>query len=307
MRWLLVVFIVLESTIAHASRVGVVITGDAAIQTRLTRSAKRYLEAHGHTVALGALEPASISTLLDCLSIDDTACARGVIDKRANADAILVVRTELATTATREVTLGAYWLAKGHSGVAMRRVCEKCSDEALDSTFDAILADLVKSSARGRLVLRSKPPGLLAVLDNQPIGSTPLERDVPVGQHQLALVQNGKTVAQRYIAVEADGRVELDVPIGRGEASHHSRTLPALVLGVGIAGVIGGGVLYATSEKATGEHPTYRDTKALGIGVAAGAAVLVGVGVFLLLRGGDSGPTIDVAAGHATAGWIGRF
>ena len=309
MRWIIVA-LVLACAPAHAAQVGVIITGEAALQARLTASATRYLEAHGHAPAAGALEPSAISALLDCLSIDDAACARGIVDQRAHADAILAVRTEVAKGTPREVTMSAYWIAKGHSPISMRRVCEKCSDEALDSTFDRILTDLVRSSAAGRLVLRSQPPGLLAVLDGQPIGTTPLERDVPVGQHQLGLVQNGRTVAQRYIAVAADQRAEITMasdPASQHQEPEGHAHVPAVVIGVGIAGAIAGGVLYGTSQSPTGEHPTYRDTKNLGLGVAAGSAVLVGVGVFLLLRGGDDGPTINVTAGGMSAGWIGRF
>lgn len=310
MRWIIVA-LVLACAPAHAAKVGVIITGETAVQARLTASAAHYLEAHGHQVEVGALEPSAIANLLDCLSLDDAKCARGVVDKRARAETILAVRTETSKGEPREVTLAAYWLAKGHSPISMRRVCEKCSDAALDSTFETILNDLVKSSAAGRLVLRSQPPGLLAVLDGQPIGTTPLERDVPVGQHQLGLVENGRTIAQRYIAVAADERAEItlardEVPRDRPE-HHRSRALPAVVLGVGIAGAVTGGVLYATSESATGAHPTYRDTKSLGLGIAIGGAVLAGVGVVLLLRGGDDGPTISATAGGMTAGWIGRF
>jgi len=314
MRWIIVA-LVLACAPAHAAKVGVIVTGETAVQSRLTSGATHFLETHGHSVAVGALEPSAISNLLDCLSIDDAKCARGVVEKSARAETILAVRTEVAKGTPREITLSAYWIAKGHSPVSMRRVCEKCSDAALDSTFEAILTDLVRSSAAGRLVLSSKPPGLLAVLDGQPIGTTPLERDVPVGQHQLGLVQNGTTVAQRYISVVADERAEITMapeahpipPPREVPHAHHTRVLPAMLLGAGIAGVVTGGVLVATSQSPTGDHPTYRDTKGLGLGIGIGGAVLAGVGVVLLLRGGGDGPTINVTAGGATAGWIGRF
>ncbi len=307
MRWILAVLVVVVAlgATARAGTMGLIVTGDAGIQARLTKSATRYAEQHGYTLT-PALDPTGVTTLLDCLAIDDDGCARSVVEVRAKSEIVLAVRAEISQGQPREIRLVAYWIAKGHSPVAMRRVCEKCSDEALDSMFDAMLGDLVRSSATGRLVLKSHPPGLLTILDNQPIGSTPLERDVPVGQHALQLVQNGKQVAQRYFAIMADERAELDI---RVEAHHGpSRTLPALVIGAGVAVVIGGGVLYATSESPTGLHPTYRDTKPAGIGVAVGGAALVGVGVFLLLRGGgETGPTVNVAAGGASAGWIGRF
>ncbi len=305
MRWILAVLVVLCGT-ARAGTVGVVVTGDPTIQARLGKSAAHYLEQHGYKIATGALDPTALSNLLDCLAIDDDTCARSVIEKRAQSDVILAIRPEVGKGEPHEVRLTAHWIAKGHSPVAMRRVCEKCSDAALDSMFDAVLADLVKQSASGRLVLHSNPTNLLAVLDSQPIGSTPLERDVPVGQHALALVQNGKTVAQRWISIAADERAELTMSADKPRGP--SRILPALALGLGAAAAIAGGVLCGTSQSPTGQHPTYRDTKALGVGVAlGGAAVLVGTGVFLLLRGGPTGPTIAVTGSGASAGWIGRF
>lgn len=58
------------------------------------------------------------------------------------------------------------------------------------------------------------------------------------------------------------------------------RVLPWIAVGIGAAALIGGGLLYATSETDDGSQPTYRDTRPAGIGVAIGGGLLAGTGVF---------------------------
>ena len=309
MRWVFAILCVL-GTSARADTVGVVVSGETAIQARLKADATRWIAQHSLTLAPDALDAASITTLLDCLTIDDTVCASAVVAKKAHAEVILAISAEAAQSGgKRDITIHAHWMRKGHNAGSVRRVCEACTEAALDATLDAVISDLTRMAVTGHLTLRSKPSGLVAMLDNQPIGSTPLEHDVGVGQHQLAFVQDGKTVGERSITIAANQTTELEVPLGAPRAGGgHSRTIPALVIGAGVATVIAGSVLLATSERSTGVRPTYRDTRPAGFGLAIGGGVLVGVGVFLLLRTDHhAGPTVDVASEHVSAGWMGRF
>jgi hypothetical protein len=89
-----------------------------------------------------------------------------------------------------------------------------------------------------------------------------------------------------------------------------SRTVPAIAVGVGVAALIAGGVLYATSEKDDGSQPTFRDTRPLGIGLGIGGAVAIGAGVIMILREGtpsDTGPAVAVTSHGGFVGWTSRF
>ncbi len=62
------------------------------------------------------------------------------------------------------------------------------------------------------------------------------------------------------------------------------RVVPWLAIGVGVAAIIGGGLLYATSETDDGSQPTYRDSRPAGIGVALGGVAIAGSGVLWVAR-----------------------
>lgn len=62
------------------------------------------------------------------------------------------------------------------------------------------------------------------------------------------------------------------------------RVFPWLAIGIGAAAVIGGGLLYMTSETDDGTQPMYRDSRPAGIGVAVGGLVLAGTGVLWVAR-----------------------
>lgn len=89
--------------------------------------------------------------------------------------------------------------------------------------------------------------------------------------------------------------------------------MPFAVIGAGGALLVTGIVLYATSETDTGEKPEYRDTRALGIGVAIGGLAVGGLGTYLLLRAGkpaDSPPppvSMSFVKGGATVAWRTAF
>lgn len=68
------------------------------------------------------------------------------------------------------------------------------------------------------------------------------------------------------------------------EARSKKSILPWIAIGVGAAAIIGGGLLYATSETDDGSQPTYRDTRPAGIGVAIGGAALAGGGLLWMTR-----------------------
>jgi tetratricopeptide (TPR) repeat protein len=62
------------------------------------------------------------------------------------------------------------------------------------------------------------------------------------------------------------------------------KVLPWFAIGLGAAAIIGGGLLYVTSETDDGTRPTYRDSRPAGIGVAIGGGVLAGTGLLWVAR-----------------------
>jgi hypothetical protein len=246
MRWVLLVVALVVPRLAEARPVGVVMRGDS--HAMVPQLIDEWLRDHGHEVVGFGLPDDAVNLLSDCLTVSDLSCSRKVVERRATVETIVSVRID-ATTRT-ELQLSGSWIAKGRDVVSVQRVCTNCSEEALRSTVDTLLQDLVRLTAA----------------------------TVPV-------------------ALE---------PGPEGPA-RSGRLMPSLMIGVGIAALIGGGVLYATSEEMSGERPTYTDTKPVGIGVALGGAVAVGVGAFLFVRAPRATPTIAIAPGGATIGWAGAF
>jgi hypothetical protein len=299
---------------AHAGTVGVVVTGDTQLQVTLASRIEAWLRAHGHTVG-ESLPPDEQSSLLNCMVIDDSACARGIVDSRAKADSIVFGEVRAPRTrSSKATTLTVYWLVKGKEPIGMKRACEDCTPDLLDSTLDEMMTTVVGASelARGRLVLHSRPEGMTVMLDNEKVGITPLEREVPAGTHTIVLMSRGRKVGDRTLRIEPEVTAEITVPITMPvEPVVHrpSRVLPGITLAVGGAGVVAGAILYFTSDVDDGSKPRYTDTKPAGIAVAAGGVVLAALGTYLWLRAGasESAPVVSQNAKGGTLGWAYAF
>jgi hypothetical protein len=278
-----VLIVLLLATPATAGTVGIVVAGDQDLQGPLNTQIDSWLRGHGHTVADG-LEADGVTSLLNCLLIDDQGCAQGVVAARAKTDTVVYAEVRKSRT-TKATVITLYWITKTKEPVGMRRACEECSVDLMRSTVEEMLQLITAVSMleRGRVIIHSKPEGMTVLLDNENIGVTPLERELPVGQHQLVLMHRGQRVGERMLRVQADLAAEITIPVklpvDAQQPETRSRTLPGLALGIGGAAIAAGAILYFTSEVDDGSKPRYRDTKPLGIGVAAGGAVLVGIGV----------------------------
>lgn len=315
----LVVCVLLGARLAGAGTVNVVATGDAELQANLSRTLESWLRGHGHTVG-APLAPDVVSTLLNCMVIDDQGCARGVVEARATGDAVLFAQA-MKSRASDATVLIVYWFIKGKEPVGMRRSCEECSPDLLESTLDEMLGMVlgVSTAARGRLSVRSDPPGLTVLLDNEMIGVTPLEREVAAGTHKVVLRHRGQQVGEKQVKIQAEVTADIKIPVvmpreqRAASGAGHSSLLGGLVMGLGGAALAAGIALYVTSEEDTGEKLYYRDTRSLGIGVTAGGAVVTGLGVWLWLRarGGDeeatSAPVVSITSTGGTVGWTRAF
>ncbi|HEY5952146.1 MAG TPA: PEGA domain-containing protein [Kofleriaceae bacterium] len=303
-------------TRAHGGTVGVVVTGDPRLSATLSTQLETWLRTHGHTLG-EALPPDAVSSLLNCMVIDDEGCARGIVDARAKTDSVVFGEVRAPRTrASNATTLIVYWLVKGKEPVGMRQACEDCTPELLQSTLDDMLNTVVGASglARGRLVLSSKPAGLTVMLDNTNVGITPLERDVPAGPHTIVLMSRGRKVGERTLKIQPEVTAEITVPvrIPKDEPPDRpSHVLPGFALAVGGAAIVAGAILYFTSDVDDGTKFTYYDNKPVGLGVAAGGVAVAALGAYLWFRTGarDSSPVVAIDIHHQAGffGWSRAF
>jgi hypothetical protein len=317
MKCFVVALVALFAVPARAGTVGVIVTGDQELQPVLSKQADAWLRSHGHKVA-EALPPEGVTSLLNCMEIDDQGCAQGVVAARAKTDAVLYGQASKSRS-SKATIITIYWLYKDKEPVGMRRACEACTPDVMRGIVEEMLGLVTQVSGekRGRVEVHSKPEGMQVLIDNENIGVTPIERDLAVGQHEIVLMHRGRRVGERTLKVQPEVTAEITIPVTIPKddtvtiiQDKPSRVLPVLVLGLGVAATAGGAVLYFTSEKDTGEKLFYRDTKPAGIGVAIGGVAVTALGAWLWFRARgatDSAPVATIDANGGTLGWSRAF
>jgi hypothetical protein len=303
---------------ADAGKVGVVVTGEVSLQPPLVSQLEGWLRSHGFQVEAMALDPPATTRLVDCLTVDDSSCARGVVEAKARSESVVFAR---ATRERSTVTLTIYWIVKGSPPVGGRRGCEDCNEEAVRSAADALIASLAPAAmtAKGRLKLDSKPNGMIVMLDRQKIGVTPLELDIAAGDHSIVLVDGGTVVGERQIKILTGSTVEVTVPVVYPPDNPKyipppppNRTVSyALFGGAGVALVASVYMFYLGQQgdgpKDQFEYPYANRTGFTLVGVGAAA---IGAGIWLWIREPrerDSAPVATISPSGGYFGWQGRF
>lgn len=291
---------------AHADGVGVVVTGDSAIQPQLAAQIEDWLRQRGHTLVAAPLRPDALGTLIDCLAIEDVACARKIVESEAQTERIMFAKADLvATGAVRDITLTAYWFAKGSEPTAARRTCAACTDTTIHTTIDDIMTTLAGQGRAdvGTVQVTTTPAGARLRVDGKDATSGV---SLPVGEHVVEVSHPGYVSVRESVTIKGGDTVTLTFAL-HPEKPRNKLALAGIGAGVVLAGV--GIVLVATSEEDTGEKPEYRDTRAggyvlTGLGVAA-----IAVSTWWYLRGGsaESSPSVAVIPGGATLGWARTF
>lgn len=304
---------------ADAGSVGVVVTGEAALQPSLVEQIEGWLRSHGYTVAARSLDAPATNRVIDCFTLDDTSCARKVVEKSAQSDSVVFVRAAREGSA---VSLSVYWILKGKPAVGSRRGCEECSDGALRGTADELLQGLAEAIgvASGRLKLTSDPAGLIVMLDGAKVGVTPLERDIAEGAHTITLVDGGTRVGERQVKIPAGATIEVtmkaeypvDDPRRPLPPSKPSRVLPAVLFAGGGLMIAGGIVELYLGQQGGKAHPedpyNYPYATPAGIALVSAGAVAIGVGVWQWRRiSRESSPVAALSPHGAYLGWQGRF
>ncbi len=292
--------------------VGVVVTGEATMQPQLVAQLETWLRTHGHDLVSAPLPPDAINALIDCFVIEDQACARRVVEKRAKTGSVVFAQVSVtygATPLDRTVTLTAHWLNKGSDTITERRSCERCTDVTMRRAADELMTALAGAgSSSGRVKLTSSPPGARVTLGGAEIGKTPLDYSLPAGEHEIVFEIAGRPTETRRVAITKAQTLTVDVAFGAERAP--GRALAYTALGGGAALALAGGILIRIDEDPEDTTaPRYLDTAPGGVALVAAGAAALGVGVYLLVRKPSRGsaPAVSLVSGGGVIGWTGRF
>jgi len=311
---ILALLIALGSPAYAGGDVGVIVTGEGAMQPQLRAQIESWLAQHGHTLVPSPLPSDAIPLLVDCIAMDDKGCARNIVEQHATTSSMVFARLDTknnATSGARDVTLTAYWLNKGHDAVGERKTCEHCTDQSLRTTADEVMKKLLIGEV-GHVKLKSTPDGAKITIDGQAIGVTPLDWDLPPGKHTIQMDKAGLQPRSRDLVIVSNKTELFAMKLTPGDdeqAGSGSRLIPIGLLAVGGAALVTGVVLIATN----GPDPNqryYRSPSPLGTGLAIGGAIAGGIGAYLLWLRSPSTTSTPVAAftsDTAYVGWAGRF
>jgi hypothetical protein len=314
----------LANVAVAAPTVGVVVTGEPSLQSKLHAQVSGWIKQHGFAEAETPLSADALKTLTSCFVIEDMQCARGVVDHQSTSDFLLFVRADLVGGKhSKEANLVAYWFLKDRDAVADKRNCKPCTGTVLATISTELLTAIYDETglAKARLKI-AEPPGLVVMLDGANVGVTPLEQDVAPGAHTVALVRDDTTLGTATVEAKAGDVTEVKVPIearmpatgGRHDTTDHpSRLVPGLVITAGTGLLITGGVFLYYGHKGGPDDPLIYPsaTKQGAIVAGVGGAILI-TGLVLLLHGSDSdppsnGPTAALTPGGTIVGWAGQF
>jgi PEGA domain len=314
--FLLASVIALSAAFASPARaggdVGVIVTGEGSIQPQLAAQISDWLSRHGHTVVASPLPADAIPLLVDCFVMEKLACARNIVETRAKSASVVFARVDTESdpdNGARNVTLTAYWFAKGHDAVGERRTCERCTAQALRTTADEVMKKLVGRD--GHVKLRSTPPGARIVIDGQAIGVTPLDWDLSPGKHTIRMDMQGPGLvpASREVVVVSDRTELVDLSlIPPAERTWLRRAQVSMMIGGG-ALLLAGGVMIAIDQDAVPEAPPrIRNSGPPGLALAITGAVVGGAGYWWFRSSRKSSlPVAMITSDTAYVGWSGRF
>lgn len=292
---------------ARADTIAVVVSGDVAKVDSVNARIKGALRKRGHVIGKDALADDEIEALTTCLAIDDQACARNVVDHKAAADAL--VFASILSTGHKAISITLYWFAKGHPASSVRRACERCTQDGVETMVDDMLGTLAQSNERtGRVVIKSRPEELLVLVDGHAVGQTPIEKDLSPGTHRVVITQDGENLGERQIEVEAGDTTKVVLTAHSSNQTARKVGSVALITG-GFGLLVTAGVMISYGTR-SGPSEMYVYDNATGIGLIAGGVGLLGiVGGALMWPRAPAGatPIAQIGNGGGVIGLAGRF
>lgn len=237
---------------------------------------------------------------------------------------LLVGRVE-ESNKNYDVTLD---LINGRTGATLGKAHERCETCGMAEAAERVA--LTSAALRKRLealaatpahvVVRSQPAGARATVDGKPMGNTPVELELPGGQHRLVLELEGYNKTERSFTVVSGVEERLDVQMLKPPGRFPHRALGWTALAGGVA-LVAAGVYSATidgkiiacaedEKDLNGLCPRVRDTDALtAVLMGAGAAGLTLGGVWLWIASQQAPAEASSGASAHTVGlrFSGRF
>jgi hypothetical protein len=236
--------------------------------------------------------------------------------------AFLVFATVVERDKSYDITLD---LVNGNSGVTIgtnRERCEICgveeASEKVSLAASALRARLeALANTPPRFIIRSRPAGASVKLDGEPIGKTPVDRELSPGVHKLELAAEGFDPLERTVTAVngVDETVDLDLVVLPSKLP--LRALGWTALAVGAAAIAG--AAYAESvdgqelpctvgqRDENGHCPNVRNTRVLGAVLAGVGAAAVTLGGVWLYISGFGMPRSAEGPQTASLGVSGRF
>ena len=320
------------STAARADGFGLISGGDEAKQPVVETELGPWLKEQGQDdvrVGAQALEPAQIKHVVDCFIIADQACAQQAVASGDLAGLMFVmveVERDAASAGDRIKITGWLYGPGGAPIAAQSLFCNDCRNDTLKPKLQELarLLFAAASTGAGRLTVVTRPSGATVLVDGEKIGVSPVTRGLREGPHTITLELPGHKTVTRPITIMNDAESPLEVAMvalgGKGGGGGGGGKLLGYgLLGLGSAAVIGGAAMIlldprcdvgSDAEACAVTEPTYTSTQLPGIVTAGVGAVAVGVGVYLITRGGKRSrpaPVASVSAGGAVFGLAGSF
>ena len=301
---------------------GVVVVGEATLQPALVAQIEGWVKQHHPPLVAQALDPEAVNATIDCFVLDDETCATRVFEKTGKTTNLVFVRVEVVPgpNGARDVTLTGYWFTKGKPTLAHKKACDHCTDPGVRAAVDEVLDGLSHTGNHdtGHLALTSKPAGAHVTIDGKPAGTTPLEVDLPGGDHRVALERAGVPTEARLVSIHVGETAAIDLSLGGaggagagGGGAGVPYLGPKLAIGAGAALLVAGGILIGTSQSDDGTRFEYRDTTTLGALVGVAGVLAIGGGAYWWHHEAkthtESAPVVGATPTGAYIGWAGAF
>lgn len=308
----------LAASPALAGTIGLVVSGDPAKQPVIETTLEPWLTKAGHEVRMGVLDAKEIDKIVECFILTDQRCAEATV-AGAGVASLLFVMVEIKRDTQKgqdEVKLtGWLFSGDGKAITAQSVYCRDCRNDTLGPTAEDLARALfaMTDSGTGRVAVTSTPAGARVAIDGSPVGATPIEQGVRAGPHVVEVTLAGHYPERHDVTVGKDKTVQLDLTLRAGDGGGGGRKrgpLPYVVLGGGAALVATGVAFYLMDEDCVANGPcdvpntqeTFRDTAALGVGLAAAGVVALGAGAYLMVRKPASRPPAATPVGWITPG-----
>ncbi len=259
---------------------------------------------------------AEVNAIVACLADDrpwpciaPTAASRGV-------QRLLIAHVDRASART-QLTIKAQLLVAGNEVPAINEAfCDTCDDNRLRETASRMAGQLLEDTdlrtKESVLEVQTVPSGAVVTLDGEKVGVTALRHRAHPGQHTVLVQRTGYLPETRTVTLAAGQATRLVIELRPTATGRDPRIVPGIVIGTGLAAVVGGSIVSFTAEDSPEGQKQKYVYSAPGIGVAIGGAVVIGAGVYLWLRAsrqfnGRAAPTVATVPGGAVAGWATTF